>query len=109
MSIELQTIPAPQRWFARASQRPPRRRSDVQEKELDHEVVLFDPVSSRAYRFNKTAFSVWYQCDGTTTVDRIGRTISELYDTDYAIALDHADQLVTVFAQTGLLEPEVIS
>ena len=82
------------------------RRVDVEEKELDHEVVLFDPRSSRAYRFNKTAFSVWCRCDGTTHVDRIGRSISDLYDTDYAVALDHVEQLVTVFAETGLLEPE---
>ena len=108
MSIELPTIPAPQRWFVRTSQRLPRHRSDVRETELDHEIVLSDPRSSRSYRFNKTAFSVWCLCDGITPVDRIGRTISKLYDTDYATALDHVDQLLTVFAEMGLLEPETI-
>ena len=104
MDIDRQIASAPQRWFAFASQRPPRRRSDVQESEIDHEVILFDPRTSGTYRFNRTAYSVWCQCDGTTPVERIGRTISELYGTDYDLALDHVDQLVTVFAETGLLE-----
>lgn len=93
-------------WSTRTAWCLPQRRVDVQANEMDGEVVLFDPRDGRTYHFNETAFLVWNQCDGGTSIEQMGRTLTERYDTAYDTAVDHVDQLVTVFAETGLLDPE---
>ena len=93
-------------WSALTDLASPQRRMDVQANEMEGEVVLFDPCDGRTYHFNETAFRVWSQCDGATGIEQIGRTLTDRYDTPYDTAVDHVDQLVTVFAETGLLEPE---
>jgi hypothetical protein len=91
-------------WTTRNSYVAPPRRTDLIEEELDGELMLFDPRSDNTYRLNETALSVWRWCDGRATTRRIARRQTRSYDVDFETALDHVEQLVMLFVESGLLD-----
>ncbi len=93
-------------WSAQGALKTPRRRDDLRASELDGEVVLFDPPSEKTYHFNATAYAVWQQCEGAVTVAQMAHRLTDRYDVDYDTALDHVEQLVALFAESQLLQPE---
>ncbi len=82
----------------------PRRRDDLVLDELDAEASVFDPRSGNTYHLNQTAHIVWMRCDGFTTPRQIAREMTKTYEVTSQIALDHVEQLVSMFAASGLLE-----
>ena len=82
----------------------PPRRKDVCEHELDGEAVLFDPKARNTYLLNGTALAVWRRCDGRATTQQIADEQSTAYEVQLEAARDHVEQLVALFADSGLLD-----
>ena len=81
----------------------PRRREDIVEDELDNEAILLDHQTGNTYRLNQTALTVWRRCDGHTTTREMARQITERYEVDCDTALDHVEQIMARFAESGML------
>jgi len=84
----------------------PAGRADIVADVLDDESILYDPQTEQTHRFNETAFAVWQMCDGHTTTRQIAQHLAEEYEVDARRALDHVEQLLTLFADGNLLEVE---
>ena len=92
-------------WTSRqATIIPPQRREDVIENELDEQALLYDPLNGSMHRFNETALAVWRLCDGRAATRDIAEKLTDVYDLGFDAALDHVEQLVTLFAQLQLLD-----
>ena len=97
-------MPAKQWTTRKTSFLIPRRRDDVVLDELDTEASLFDPRSGDTYHLNQTARAVWTRCDGSCTARQVAREMTKAYEVTWHVALDHVEQLVSMFASSGLLE-----
>lgn len=84
----------------------PCRNSNIGAEWLDDEAILIDPRTGQIHRLNKTAAAVWSSCDGHTTARQIAAQMTELYDVEYEYALDYTYQLISMFAESNLLELE---
>lgn len=82
----------------------PCRRGNLREHDLDGEAILFDPRTGNTYQLNRTALAVWRRCDGVTETREIAAGQCENFEVDFETALDHVEQLVALFTESGLLE-----
>jgi hypothetical protein len=57
-------------------QRPKSRQSDLVIQELDHEVLVYDLNTHRAFCLNEPSALVWQACDGKTSVSEIAQAVS---------------------------------
>ncbi len=87
----------------------PCRRADLVEDDLDGEAILSDPRTGGIHRLNETALAVWRRCDGRTATTQIARHLTRRYDVGFEVALDHVEQLLVLFAETGLVEVDASS
>ncbi len=87
----------------------PPRRKDLHEHQLDGEAVLFDSNTQAIHLLNRTALEVWRRCNGRVTIRQIATELIQTYQVSFEIALDHAEQLLTLFASDGLLTEDVTS
>ena len=90
-------------WTARDLFIPPRRRIDLMVEILDEEALLYDPVTGQIHRLNQSALDVWQQCDGKRTTKALAHRQTDIFDIDFATALDNVEQLVAFFAEAGVL------
>jgi PqqD family protein of HPr-rel-A system len=81
---------------------PPRRR-DVSEHPAEGGTLLFAARDGKTLLLNETAALVWRACESETTLAELTRQLAEKYDVDSETAADHVEQLVTLFAESGLL------
>jgi len=49
----------------------PSQREDIFRRELDGELILFDPITNVTHRLNQTAAFIYFFCDGRTGVDQL--------------------------------------
>ena len=95
----------PPPWTLRTAEiAPAPRRDDVIVETMDGETLLSDPRSDSAFHLNETARAVWDACDGRTTMRRIAAQLAERYEVSVEDALDDVEQLVVLFAESGLLQ-----
>jgi hypothetical protein len=79
----------------------PRARTDVLVRELDDDVLVFDPVSDRAVSLNRTAAAVWALCDGTRSVEQLaGEATTSLGE---PVSPELVDFALDELAASGLL------
>ncbi|MCZ6689895.1 MAG: PqqD family peptide modification chaperone [Planctomycetota bacterium] len=81
----------------------PARREDVLSRDVDGEIVLFDPVSNGIHGLNPTASFVWDLCDGTRTEDEITGELRTVYPGSDEIPAD-VHRTIEEFQTMGLLE-----
>ena len=62
--------------------RYPSLRSDLLTREVDLEVVVYDPKTGEVYLLNPTAASIAEMCDGKTSLSQISQTIVDLLQVD---------------------------
>lgn len=91
-------------WASRDALVPRARRSKVVERELDGQAILSHPDTGHTYYLNETALAIWRRCDGLTDARKIAEEQCEGFDVDFETALDHVEQLVALFTESGLLE-----
>jgi Coenzyme PQQ synthesis protein D (PqqD) len=54
----------------------PRARADYLSRELDDEVVIYDPQRHEGHCLNSTAAAVWRRCDGNNPPSQIAGMLS---------------------------------
>ena len=94
----------PSQWAALAPLVLPRRRADIEQQQLQNEAILFDPSTRASYMLNETALAVWRHCNGRATTYEVAQELSDACEVDFQTVLDHVEQVVTLFAENGLLE-----
>ena len=84
----------------------PQRRSDLLEKPLGDETLLYDADGGVIHVLNATAQVVWALCDGEHTSEEMAQTLADQFDLgDQFIDLaTDVQETLAVFAQKGLLD-----
>jgi len=84
----------------------PTRRDGAAAVPLDDNVALYDEVGQLMILLNTSAAAVWELCDGTRTLDEIGRTLAEAHGAtgaDAAVIDDDVRLTVHKLADLGLV------
>jgi hypothetical protein len=102
--MNMRQRPQTQHWAALAPLGLPLRRHDVEEQELQAEAILFDPATGNSYLLNDTALDVWRHCDGSSTSYDVAHKQSDAFEVDFETVLDHVEQVIALFAESGLFE-----
>ena len=82
----------------------PRVRAGTELRQLDDEVVVYDPETDRTALLNLSAALVFELCDGTRGADEIAQRVSETFSIDRDRARADVDEILARFAEHGLLE-----
>ena len=91
-------------WTAKTAFTPQRRKEGLVVETVHEEVLLYDPASGQTHHLNQSALEVWQQCDGRRKTVDMARRLTATYDVDFEKALDHVEQLVALFTESGLLD-----
>ena len=97
------TLQSESHWARRMEVVAPRRRSGIVHQVIDAEALLYDQLSGRTHRMNKTALSVWRACDGRSTTGEMAQELAEAYQVSLERALEDVEQLIAAFARTDLV------
>lgn len=90
-------------WTTRETEvRVPARRPDMTVETIEREAMLTAAVSGNTYHLNESALAVWNLCDGRRTICQLAERLTTLYDVEFDVAVDHIEQLVTLFAESQL-------
>lgn len=81
----------------------PFRRQDVVCKELDDEIILFDPLTNVTHRLNQTASLVYLSCDGLTSPDQIVRSYQDVFQVSTDISHRDVTQVLSSLQNLALL------
>lgn len=84
----------------------PKRRSDVNARRAEGEVLILDRVGGVIHQLNPTASKIWELCDGKTSLEKIVAQIVEAFEVDARTASHDTDQSIVNFRSLNLLEPE---
>ena len=82
----------------------PERRAGASAVQLDDNLALYDDVGQLLILLNRTAAAVWERCDGSTTVEDIARSLSEIHDAAPDVVGEDVRQTVRKLAELGLVE-----
>jgi hypothetical protein len=82
----------------------PLRRSDVAERWVGDDLVLYDSRSARLHMLNHTAAAVWHLCDGRNTLSQIGAHLSARFQTREGFEpLEDVEAILKTFTSAHLL------
>jgi hypothetical protein len=82
----------------------PKRRSDLNVRQLDRETVALDRRNGLIHQFNQTASYIWQQCDGKMSIEEIVVDFSETFDVDFAVATKDVTAIVKQLKSLELLD-----
>ncbi|MBN1422742.1 MAG: HPr-rel-A system PqqD family peptide chaperone [Planctomycetes bacterium] len=83
----------------------PAAREDLVIRELDEEVIVFDPATSNAHTLNPTAAAILLLCDGSRDGDEIAREVARTFSIDEARANADVAKTLQELRDRGLIEP----
>ena len=81
----------------------PRRRVDIVRRQVDEEMLLFDPKSQQAHFLNPTADLIWELCDGARSVDKIAGEIAARFNVEAGRAAGDVRNVLEEFRGKQLL------
>lgn len=81
----------------------PIRREGASAVELDDNLAVYDDVGQLMILLNSSARTVWNLCDGSTTVDEMVSTLSELYPEEAEVIGDDVRQTLRKLAEMGMV------
>ncbi|MCI0621578.1 MAG: PqqD family protein [Acidobacteria bacterium] len=81
----------------------PSRRKDVVCKELEGEVILFDPLTNVTHRLNQTASLVYLSCDGLTSAHEIVESYQDTFQVSSNISHRDVSQVLSSLEKLALL------
>ncbi len=82
----------------------PKRRSDLNVRQLDGEAVALDRRNGLIHQFNQTASHIWELCDGKTSIEEIVENFSETFDVDSRVATKDVTAIVKQLKSLKLLD-----
>jgi hypothetical protein len=84
----------------------PSARGDLTLQEVGSEGLLYDREAGMVHILNRTALCAWKICDGSHSADEIASRLGEVFPGGDPVAIrDDVLQILTSFAERGLLEP----
>jgi hypothetical protein len=81
----------------------PLRRSDLDARTVDGELVILDRAKGTVHRLNETASSIWNDCDGNRTTAEIAARLAERVQRTPDDVLDDVVGAIRTLGQLGLL------
>ena len=82
----------------------PRRRSDLEGRQVDGEILLLDRRGSQIHYLNLAASHIWNSCDGVHSVTDIVEKTTSAFQADRETVTTRVMTTINQFAQAGLLE-----
>jgi hypothetical protein len=82
----------------------PKRRADVNVRNVDGEVVVLDRQSDLIHQLNPTASYVWDRCDGQASVAEIAHQLAAMFEVDLNTAVQDVATTVMQLHRLGLLQ-----
>jgi hypothetical protein len=84
----------------------PRIRTDLQYRELDDGVVIYDTAAERIHTLNLTAAYIWNCCDGVHNLSDIASDLYEQTKIPREQAMHDVTDAIVYFRDEGLLRVE---
>ena len=81
----------------------PQFKGDFGEMRFNEENVFVDPEAHKILQLNVTALAVFRRCDGQTTMRQVAQSLADSFNVAFDSALDQVEQVVGIFADSGLL------
>lgn len=81
-----------------------RHSSDIVERTVDGELVVYDLAAQVVHVLNPTAALVWFLCDGIHSRTDIVSALAEHFDEDHHRVREDVAMILQSFAAAGLLE-----
>jgi hypothetical protein len=81
----------------------PRKRTDVETRIVDDEVVILDVVANRVHRLNRSASVIWQWCDGQHSVPDIAARLAEAHALPADAVLADVHTALAELERLGLL------
>ncbi len=81
----------------------PMRRADIVRRNVEEELVLFDPENQRAHFLNPTADLIWELCDGARSVENIAEKVTSRFEVAPARAMEDVRGTLEEFRRKRLL------
>lgn len=76
---------------------------------LDDEIVLFDPLRNKVYRFNGTGGFIWRCLEVSSTVAEVARQVGAHYRLSDESATETVDAFLNQLLELGLLGAQTAS
>ena len=86
----------------------PKTRSDLTIVELDGEAVIYDDDAGELHHLNKTATIAFSLFDGTATLKELAKELANAYGLSSEEIAPHLDEIVSRFAEAGLLVSDAL-
>jgi len=84
----------------------PLRRSDLDIRTVDGELVILDRGKGAVHRLNETASSIWNDCDGSRTTTEIAARLAARVQRTPEDVLEDVIGAIGTLGELGLLEPD---
>ena len=84
-------------------ERKHKKRSDLNERTLEGEILILDRVNGQIHHLNSTASYVWKQCDGAST-QQIAEQLARAFQISSARAEKDVNALLSQLKDKNLLE-----
>lgn len=84
----------------------PRRRVDIIAREIEDEILLYDPQQNSTHLLNPIAAAIWELCDGTRTPEETAEEIVHVLPADRQAVLSDVKRIIQEFSENGLLQKE---
>lgn len=82
----------------------PKRRNDLVLRDVEEELLLYDPQTGEVFLLNGTAASIFELCNGFHSPQAIANEILSILPADPAQVLADVHRILEEFKQGGLLE-----
>jgi hypothetical protein len=83
--------------------RNPRKRSDLETRTVDDEVIVLDTSGHRVHRLNGSASLIWECCDGRNSIPEIVARLAAAYELSESAVLKDVHTALAEFDRLGLM------
>ncbi len=84
----------------------PSQRKDVFSRELDGELLLFDPVTNVTHRLNQTAAFIYLSCDGRKTLDDLVAEYQETFNVELEVSRRDVNHVLISLERLALVSSQ---
>jgi PqqD family protein of HPr-rel-A system len=81
----------------------PKRRSDLETRTVDGELVILDLRGGSVHRLNATATNIWHDCDGVSTAADIAARLAARFHIEPAEVIGDVTAALAELEQLGLI------
>ena len=83
-----------------------KRRTDVQSRLVEGELIVLDREHDLIHQFNKTATFIWEHCDGQQSAADIANAVCESFEVDEATAMKEVIETLERLQNLELIEDD---